>query len=136
MTIPEMPVLSGSLAVRDTVGLIDVLWLGRTSNRIVAAFEVEKSTSIYSGILRMRDLVSGMDHDACHCYIAAPKSRGQEVMAHLARPSFSGLTHTGKFGYLPFDDLREHCEAICKFGGDHHALRKIAQFGMPTASTV
>lgn len=135
MTIPELPVLFGSVAVKDTVGLIDVLWLDRTSNRIVAAFEVEKSTSIYSGILRMRDLVSGMAHDACHCYIAAPKSRGQEVMAQLARPSLSEVSHTGKFGYLPFDDLREHFEAICKFGGDHHVLRKIAHFGMPTTST-
>ena len=136
MTIPELPVLSGSVAVKDTVGLIDVLWLDRASSRIVAAFEVEKSTSIYSGILRMRDLVSGMSHDACHCYIAAPKSRGQEVMAQLARPSFSEVSHTGKFGYLPFDDLREHCEAICKFGGDHHVLRKIAQFGFPMTGAI
>lgn len=130
MTLPELPPLNGSMAVQDTVGLIDVLWLDRTNHSIVAAFEVEKSTSIYSGILRMKDLLSVLAHGSCHCYIAAPKARAHEVMAQFARPSLNDARGAVHFGYLPFDDLREHCNAICKFGGDHHALRKIAQFGI------
>jgi type II restriction enzyme len=136
MTLPELPPLNGSMAVQDTVGLIDVLWIDRATHAIVAAFEVEKSTSIYSGILRMKDLVCGLAHESCHCYIAAPKSRAQEVMAQLARPSFNDQSGAIQFGYLQFDDLREHCNAICKFGRDHHALRKIALFGIQTGSTV
>jgi hypothetical protein len=38
-----------------TIELIDVLWL--KDNAIVAAFEVESTTSIYSGLLRMSDLL-------------------------------------------------------------------------------
>lgn len=37
------------------IELIDVLWLKR--NAIVAAFEIESTTSIYSGLLRMSDLI-------------------------------------------------------------------------------
>lgn len=135
ITLPELPPLSGSMSVLDTVSLIDVLWLDRTTHSIVAAFEVEKSTSIYSGILRMKDLVSGLAHESCHCYIVAPGSRAHEVRAQLARPSLNAESDTAQFGYLPFDDLREHCEAICKFGGDHHVLRKIAQFSIQASST-
>ena len=40
----------------NTIELIDVLWL--QGNAIVAAFEVESTTSIYSGLLRMSDLVA------------------------------------------------------------------------------
>ena len=36
--------------------MIDVLWL--QGEAIVAAFEVEHTTTIYSGLLRMADLVS------------------------------------------------------------------------------
>jgi hypothetical protein len=41
-------------ATNRTIELIDVLWL--QGNAIVAAFEIESTTSIYSGLLRMADL--------------------------------------------------------------------------------
>ena len=58
----ELPALKSSLplqfddATNRTIELIDVLWLDR--NAIVAAFEIESTTSIYSGLLRMADLVA------------------------------------------------------------------------------
>ncbi|QSO52879.1 hypothetical protein JZ785_02820 [Alicyclobacillus curvatus] len=39
-------------SVLDTISLIDVIWLHK-DGQAVGAFEVEKSTSIYSGILRL-----------------------------------------------------------------------------------
>lgn len=55
-------------ATSRTIELIDVLWLD--GNAIVAAFEVEHTTSIYSGLLRMADLVANAaksQHSAVHC---------------------------------------------------------------------
>src|SRR3546814_1317359 len=52
-------VCSSDLAA-DAIGLIDVLWL-ESGGRVAAAFEVEHSTSIYSGIVRMLDLALGTD---------------------------------------------------------------------------
>ena len=43
-------------ATNRTIELIDVLWL--KGNSIVAAFEVECTTSVYSGLLRMSDLLA------------------------------------------------------------------------------
>src|SRR5207245_968534 len=43
-------------ATNRTIELIDVLWL--RGNSIVAAFEVEATTSVYSGLLRMSDLIA------------------------------------------------------------------------------
>lgn len=51
----ELP-LQFDEATNRTIELIDVLWLNR--NSIVAAFEIESTTSIYSGLLRMADLVA------------------------------------------------------------------------------
>ena len=46
----------------DSIRLIDVLWLTKGQNHVAAAFEVEHSTSFYSGIVRMLDLaLSGGD---------------------------------------------------------------------------
>jgi hypothetical protein len=43
-------------ATNKTIELIDVLWL--KGNSIVAAFEIEHTTSVYSGLLRMSDLLA------------------------------------------------------------------------------
>ena len=40
----------------DMVRLIDVLWLEKDKSTVAAAFEVEHTTSIYSGIVRLLDL--------------------------------------------------------------------------------
>ena len=42
-------------AVQKTIELIDVLWLKKDA--IVGAFEIESTASIYSGLLRMSDLM-------------------------------------------------------------------------------
>ena len=67
----------------DAVRLIDVLWLDRSAPSVVSAFEVEHSTSIYSGIVRMLDLaLSGSDlHAAAGLFLLAPDSREADVRA-------------------------------------------------------
>ena len=88
LTRPDLPPLGWTSEVLDTVRLIDVLWLSPDSGEIVCAFEVEKSTSIYSGILRMEDLARSVPDCACHFYLVAPPKREGEVMAQLNRPAF------------------------------------------------
>jgi len=58
-------------SVSDTIALIDVLWLDQ-GEKVIAGFEVEKSTSIYSGILRLSDLSLSIQGD-CQFYLVAPE---------------------------------------------------------------
>ena len=110
--------------VAQTVALIDVLWLSSDASAAVCAFEVEKSTSIYSGILRLIDLAHSMDGQASNSFLVAPDSREREIQAQLHRPAFADL---GKLTlrYIRFSELCEHCAGLCKFGEDHRALLKI-----------
>lgn len=127
LTAPELPQRDWPPEVSDTVSLIDVIWLRPDTGEIIAAFEVEKSTSIYSGILRLEDLVRSMPGCACALYLVAPDSREKEVMAQLSRPSFSNDLADLSLAFIPFKDLRESCDALCRFGEDHTILRKIAR---------
>lgn len=43
----------------EVIRLIDVLWIRNDDERVVAAFEVEHTTSIYTGIVRLLDLALG-----------------------------------------------------------------------------
>jgi len=113
----------------DTTSLIDVIWLKPATKEIVSAFEIEKSTSIYSGILRMEDLARSIPECTCNFYLVAPNRREKEVLAQLARPAFRDDLTDIALAFIPFDSLRDHCDALCKFGADHTVLRKIAHSG-------
>src|SRR5438105_15545161 len=73
-------------ATNRTIELIDVLWL--KGNSIVAAFEVEYTTSVYSGLLRMSDLLALQPNLDINLYLVAPDERREKVEAEILRPTF------------------------------------------------
>ena len=94
-------------ATNSTIELIDVLWLNR--NAIVAAFEIESTTSIYSGLLRMADLVAMQPNINIPLYLVAPEERRTKVMTEVNRPTFSRLSPplAEICRYIAFNVLRE-----------------------------
>jgi len=94
-----------------TIEQIDVLWLRRRS--IVRAFEVEHTTSIYSGLLRMADLVAMQPNLNIKLHIVAPVERREKVMKEIKRPVFAlleGHALSEICTYISFDTLREISE--------------------------
>ena len=91
-----------------TIEQIDVLWLKGRS--IVRAFEVEHTTSIYSGILRMADLLALQPNMDIKLHIVAPDERREKVFQELRRPVFS-LLERGPLSesctYLSYESIRE-----------------------------
>ncbi|MBP2309711.1 type II restriction endonuclease [Azospirillum melinis] len=111
----------------DAVRLIDVLWLDRGKAHVAAAFEVEHSTSIYSGIVRMLDLALGTQAHALEgMFLVAPNGREDEVRAQLARPAFSRVADL-QVRYLPYGELESHRKSIARFSSGMKAINAIAQ---------
>jgi hypothetical protein len=86
--LEELPVTFNSTTMK-TIEQIDVLWLKRAE--IVRAFEVEHTTSIYSGILRMADLLAMQPNITIKLHIVAPTSRREKVFQEIGRPVFAAL---------------------------------------------
>jgi hypothetical protein len=86
--LEELPVTFNSTTMK-TIEQIDVLWLKRAE--IVRAFEVEHTTSIYSGILRMADLLAMQPNITIKLHIVAPTSRRDKVFQEIGRPVFAAL---------------------------------------------
>ena len=123
--LPDFPVLAVDKETEGTVKLIDILWFRKGTGDVISAFEVEKSTSIYSGILRLTDLAFSMGSGERALYIVIPDDREKDVIAQLSRPSLRGMKTL--INYIPFSDLRQHCDALCRFGESHHIMEKIAR---------
>ncbi|MEJ8758470.1 hypothetical protein WG947_15760 [Pontibacter sp. H259] len=83
--LKDLP-LNYNLDTLHTVENIDVLWIN--DRTIVRAFEVEHTTSIYSGILRMADLMTLQPNISIKAHIVAPNERREKVMQELSRPVF------------------------------------------------
>jgi hypothetical protein len=75
----------------QTIERIDVIWLkGRAIQR---AFEVEHTTAVYSGLLRMADLLALQPNMNIALHIVAPEERQKKVLDEIRRPVFSLLEH-------------------------------------------
>lgn len=107
-TIGRLPNFGFDENTRRIVQNIDVLWLSK--NIIQKAFEVEASTAIYSGLLRLNDLVLAQPNSRIDLYIVASRSRRQKVFNQFVRPSFHSLVP--KCEFFAFEDVDETFKRI------------------------
>ena len=125
ISLADFPDIGIAQDTAKTVALIDVIWFEKGTSKIVCAFEVEKSTSIYSGILRLTDLHYSFSADPAALYLVIPDARKREVEFQLSRPAISAGNI--EIPYILFSDLRRECDALCKYGEDKEVLRKISK---------
>jgi hypothetical protein len=101
-----------TLDVPRSIENIDVVWkFGPYS--IKSAFEIEHSTSIYSGILRLSDLRAEAPNSNYPMFIVASEDRRMKVFEELMRPTFSGpcLRLNEVIRFLGYEKLREMDES-------------------------
>jgi len=122
----SLPAAIESAAGFDAIRLIDVLWLNPDSGEVVAAYEVEHTTSIYSGIVRLLDLALGPTQALCGLFLVAPDDREDEVRAQLRRPAFSRVADLG-VRFLSYGDLERHRESIGRFGSGMKGIEALAR---------
>jgi len=99
-------------ATNKTIELIDVLWL--QGDAIIAAFEVEHTTAIYSGLLRMSDLVSMQPNIKLDLFMVAPDDRREKVNYEINRPTFARLKPPLPkiCRFIPYSELLKEIEQI------------------------
>lgn len=123
--VTRLPAPVEALPSLDAVRLIDVLWL--EGDRVAAAFEVEHTTSIYSGIVRMLDLaLAGDDATAHRLFLVAPDDRESDVRAQLARPAFRHVQDLA-VRYLPYSELAAHRVEAARFGQGLYPLDALSR---------
>jgi hypothetical protein len=82
---------------------IDVVW--KQEFRIGAAFEIENSTSIYSGLLRFADLNIVAPNTLYPMFVVAPQERKNRLREQLRRPAFKRLELDRKVRFLPYEAI-------------------------------
>ncbi len=95
-----------ALDIPSYIKNIDTVW--KLGLSIKAAFEIEHSTSIYSGILRLSDLKALAPNSNYPLFIVAEKMRRLKVFEQLRRPTFSNnyLQLDKVVRYLSYEAVR------------------------------
>lgn len=127
LSIEALPPLAIGESAEETIKYIDVLWLS-SDNQVEAAFEIECTTSIYSGLLRMVDLLTLSPNLTINLYIVVPESRVEKVKKQLSRPAFNNksmkLHH--KCRWIVIEELVQEWEAMMKYGSPSANINKIS----------
>lgn len=84
---------------------IDVVW--KEEFRIDAAFEIENSTAIYSGLLRFSDLTLVAPNTMYPLFIVAPPAKRNRLIEQLRRPTFQKMHLDRKVRYLSYEAVEE-----------------------------
>jgi hypothetical protein len=113
--LASLPNLGLSKEAVSRISLIDVIWIKQ--NAPVCAFEVETTTSIYSGLLRMSDLLSVVPALNIKLFIIAPKERQGKVLAELGRPTFQKIGLNDFCRFISSEDLESLVGKVKGFQG-------------------
>jgi hypothetical protein len=91
---------------------IDVIWLSE-ENAIVGAFEVEHTTAIYSGLLRMSDLLTMQPNIDIRLYLVGPDDRYRKFVKEVPRPTFAYRKKPlyKVCGFLPYSNLCQQLDS-------------------------
>lgn len=124
--LDELPAALDGADGTEAVRLIDVLWLD-AAGHVAAAFEVEHTTSIYSGIVRLLDLAHGVPGQAATgLYLVAPDAREQDVRQQVSRPAFRSIAGLN-VRFLAYGDLERDRAAMARFGSGLKSLEAVAR---------
>jgi len=74
---------------------------------IGAAYEIENSTSIYSGLLRFADLNIIAPNTLYPMFVVAPKERKNRLREQLRRPAFKRLELDTKVRFLTYEAVED-----------------------------
>jgi hypothetical protein len=113
--LKQLPSLGLSDEATRRISLIDIIWIKQ--NAPVCAFEVETTTSIYSGLLRMADLLSEVPALNVKLYIVAPRERQDRVRSELTRPTFRKIGLNDFCKFIPLEELTTLLSKVEGFGG-------------------
>jgi hypothetical protein len=130
LSVPRLPPLGMTPDSQRVISLIDVVWLTKV-NEVAAAFEVEHTTSVYSGLLRMADLAALSPNLTFPLYVVAPATRLPKVRRELLRPTFRALGLDRRCRFFSSEALLRALPSLTRWATGPEAIDKLAESARP-----
>jgi len=123
LSLKALPPLLDSSS-RRIINLIDVLWL--RGDDVVAAYEIEHTTSISSGLLRLYDLDALYPTSIMHLCVVIPNPSLKRFQSILARPAFQRLNMQKRCLIIQEETLLQQAEHILRWASSPVVITRLA----------
>jgi len=127
LSVAALPSLGLDEQSQKIISRIDVVWL-KGNNQVAAVFEIEQTTSIYSGLLRMADLAASAPNLNFPLYIVTPISRLEKVRQELQRPAFQKLELHKRCGFFSMEKLGQEADQMMRYASGPTVIDKLAEW--------
>ncbi len=87
---------------------------------------MEHTTTIQTGIMRMRDLAETQAGGLSGLFLVAPDDREDEVRRQVQRPAFRRIGELN-VRWLPYGELERNRDATARFGSGLKAVEAVAR---------
>jgi len=114
LSVKKLPQGGIPQSAYNIISRIDNLWLDDESP--ICAFEIETSTSIYSGLLRMTDLKCVYGAHNIKLYIVAPEEKVQKFRTEIMRPTFKKFNLDQSCAFISIEKLTKFYDRIKDYG--------------------
>lgn len=104
LTLDELPHFAGPTVCRIARS-IDVIWFKKHTAQPVCFFEIEHSTAIYSGLLRLNDVK--IDYPIPQAFIVGPKERKKLFERQIERRTFMYSELSDVCQFLNYEDVNK-----------------------------
>jgi len=102
LTLHELPYFAGPTVLRIARS-IDVIWFKKQTAQPICFFEIEHSTAIYSGLLRLNDVK--IDYPIPRAFIVGPKERKKLFERQIERRTFMYSELSDVWQFLNYEDV-------------------------------
>jgi hypothetical protein len=102
LTLSELPRFAGPNVLRIAKS-IDVIWFKRRTDQPVGFFEIEHTSAMYSGLLRLNDVKT--DYPIPEAFIVGPKERKALFESQIQRRTFTHSELSEVCQFLSYEDL-------------------------------
>jgi hypothetical protein len=113
--LTALPDMGFNKDATQRIALIDVIWIRHGAP--LCAFEVETTTTVYSGLLRMSDLLALVPAIKIDLFIIAPRARQAKVMDELNRPTFQRIGLSSFCRFVATEDLDDLLTKVMGLAG-------------------
>ncbi len=126
LSVDRLPPLGLDGESQRLIELVDVVWL-RGASQVAAAFEVECTTSVHGGLLRMADLAALAPNLAVPLYVVVPEERLPKVRRELRRPALQALDLHRRCGFFSAAALAAAAPEIARWASGPEAIGRLAE---------
>ncbi|MCJ7457559.1 MAG: hypothetical protein MUP17_01035 [candidate division Zixibacteria bacterium] len=109
LCLRELPHFAGPTVMRIAQS-VDIIWFKKNTSKPIWFFEIEHTTPVYSGLLRLNDVI--VDYPLEKATIVSSKAKKVQFEAQIERRTFTSTDLKDKCNFMEYEKIEKWFESL------------------------